>query len=82
MSTTYTPEELSWLHTILEGRAEVAADDGDQAEADRLGAMVNDAPVISNDDAEWLIEHLQDFDDEPAAMTLRAKLAALIEAGR
>lgn len=78
----FTPDELSWLHTILEGRAEVIADDsdGDTAEADRVAAMINDNPVISAGDADWILEHAQDFDDEPAVVTLREKLAALIEA--
>jgi hypothetical protein len=78
--TAYTAEELSWLHTILEGHAEVALDNGDDAEAERMSAMICDDPVISALDAEWLIEDLQDFEDEPAADSLRRKLAALIEA--
>jgi hypothetical protein len=80
--TTFTNEELGWLHTLLEGHAEVAADNGDQIEAARLSAMVNDAPVISSADAEWMVEDLQDYDDEPDAISLRAKLAALIAAYR
>jgi hypothetical protein len=80
--TAFTNEELSILHTILEGHAEVLADGGDQAEANRLLVMVNDAPVISSDDAEWLIDDLQDFDDEPGAVTLMAKLTHLLKAER
>jgi hypothetical protein len=75
----YTPDELSWLHTLLEGHAEVAADQGDRVWADHLLAMVCDDPVISPADAEWLVEELQDWDDEPGAISLRDKIAALIE---
>lgn len=82
----FTPGELSFLHTILEGRAEVLADQGDHTGEQRLTAMVNDDPVISSEEAEILLEHAQDFDDYDddedavAIKSLRAKLAALIEA--
>jgi hypothetical protein len=79
--TAYTHEELSWLHTILEGHAEVAPDDGDEAEAQRLQAMICDNPIISRDDAEWLIDDLEDFEDEPGADSLRRKLALIIGVG-
>jgi hypothetical protein len=78
----FTPEELEFLHTTLEDRAEVCADEGDYSEAGRINALVTDAPVIPGGDAEWLVEYLQGWDDEPAAVTLRAKLAALIQAYR
>jgi hypothetical protein len=80
--TTFTNEELGWLHTLLEGHAEVAADDGDTAESDRLSSLISDHPVISPADAEWLIDDLEDFDDEPSAVTLRDKLALIIAAHR
>ena len=38
--------------------------------------------MISPADAEWLVEDLQDYDDEPGAVSLCAKLAALIAAYR
>ena len=80
--SAFTHDELSWLHTLLEGHAEVAADDGDQAESDRLSAMICDDPVISPADAEWLIDDLEDFDDEPSAAALRDKLALIVAAHR
>jgi hypothetical protein len=78
--TAFTNEELSILHSLLEGHAEVAADGGDHARADHLTAMICDAPVISPADAEWLIDDLEDLDDEPGAVTLMAKLAHLLKA--
>ena len=72
--TTFTNEELGWLHTLLEGHAEVAADDGDTAESDRLSSMVCDNPVISPADAEWMVEDLQDYDDEPRSSACATKL--------
>ena len=63
---------------MLEGHAEVLGDDGNTTEEDRLLAMVNDHPVISREDAEWLVEVLQDQDDDMDAMSLRDKLATLL----
>lgn len=82
MKLSYTPDELSLLHTILEGHAEVRADDGDDAEAARLLDMVCDDPDIGADDAEWIITDAQDFDDEPGQDGLRDKMAQIIEAAR
>ena len=82
-SLNLTSEELSVLHGVLEGHAEVLGDDGNTVEEARLLAMVNDHPDISANDAEWLVEVLQDQDDDMDAMSLRDKLAALlIEASR
>jgi hypothetical protein len=83
--TTFTEDELSWLHTFLEGYIEVIEEEGSThiAEAARLQTLICDNPQISREDAEWLLEFAQDTDDdEPGITTLRAKLAALIEAAK
>jgi hypothetical protein len=78
MTLDLTPAELSVLHGVLEGHAEVLGDDGNHVEEDRLLAMVNDHPIISKEDAEWLVEVLQNQDDDMDAMSLRNKLATLL----
>lgn len=79
-----TTEELNYLRTLFEARAEVEeqSDEVNQVELDRLNAMINDNPVISSDDAEWMVEHLQDFveDDGQVAVNLRVKMVNLIAA--
>ena len=79
-----TTEELNYLRTLFEARAEVEeqSDEVNQVELDRLNAMINDNPVISSDDAEWMVEHLQDFveDDGQVAVNLRIKMVNLIAA--